>query len=108
MNRICSPVFQERNQRQRVITGLRAAWTAWKISRNCPAGEATWERREFLASIRPDGTLELVEKSGQQREMLLHSRTNQGVMLRDDGRRNRPPIHRRRATCLATSTGSGD
>ena len=69
--RRCSPTFIEGNVRGKLLRRFQAAWLAWKASANCPAGEASWESREFLAAISSDGYLELVEKTGQERQRAL-------------------------------------
>ena len=89
--RQCSPVFMEPNLRTKVLRRFQTAWFAWKASAHCPAGEASWESREFLATIAPDGSLELVEKTRGQRERNLRPYEVQPVHV-DETRRRRPAV----------------
>lgn len=102
--RQCSPVFTERNLRTKLLRRFQTAWLAWKASANCPAGEASWESREFLATIAHDGSLELVEKTRGQRERNLRPYEVQPTHA-DETRRHRPAIPPRSAMheCWARS-----
>ena len=99
--RRCSPVFVEGNLRTKIFRRFQAAWLAWKASANCPAGEAAWECRDFLASINSDGLLELVEKTGFERQRAMKP-CAKSVRYEDESRRYRPAPQSRycRALCL--------
>lgn len=39
---------------------IRAAWNAWRCAGSSRAGEAVWTKWPFMATLEPDGTLNLI------------------------------------------------